>query len=222
MLSRHDVWLLLAINQSGFFAVLLMQIVVLVLWMLAGGLIPGFALYDGAVGGVNAYTHTGWWMVIDLFAVLFGAVATYFGLSYSTSTGRIEKGASKVMDWIVAYMVILGINAFGNHTVHAVLTGLEAGACTSSLCVNSYWAIWTFFALLILSVLINVWLMLRVRVYYNDLKYGILHGKLDLDLSGPPEDVEKPAPAPSAPPGDAFKNARLKTPLLAASKHGRR
>jgi hypothetical protein len=224
-LSRYQVTLLLRINQYSFLTLVSFQCVIEILWVLAGGYIPNFVLYDGAASSVNAYSHTGVWQVLDFITIAFGLIATYFGLNYSSTTGRIERGVQRTLTWVAWYRLILLFN-FANHVTHAVLTGFEAVVCTSSLCLNSNWAMWTLFALLIVSALLNGWLLLRIQVYYNNLKYASNMDKLDLDVSGPSKssdfDNEASAPpTPSAPPSaDLTVKGRIRTPLLVASRHG--
>ena len=51
-LNRYETFLLLQKNKVGLLTVTLIQILFMILWMLATG-IPGFNLYDGAVGTVR-------------------------------------------------------------------------------------------------------------------------------------------------------------------------
>jgi hypothetical protein len=224
-MSQEQITLLLKRNQQAVIALLIAQLSLDVLWVLAT-LVPGFALYDGAVGSVSAYTHVGWWLVIELLVLLCGSVATYFGLHYSTTDRRVEKGVAPTSNWLTLYLFVLFIG-FCSHVVHDALTWVEVAGCTSTLCRNYYWAHVCTGVLLILLAIVTVLLMWRARIYQNTLDFAMLNG-VDMTVGGGPggpagsaattaggaEDVEN---------GNGAKTVNsAATPLLAAvsSRHG--
>lgn len=248
-LSDRQVMMLLKMNQFGVLTIVVMQSIIFCLWLLAL-MIPGFALYDGAAGCVSAYTHGGFWLVIEFNILLIGVTSTYFGLNYSTSTRTVEKGVHRVAQWITLYMVAL---VFGiiSHLLHASLTLVEVSTCTSTLCSSYYWVMICLIVFLFVSAFLSLWQIVRACVFQNNLCYALASDKIDttLDLSTPseadddeeqvkgggeggdplPPGTEELLPEPSAPPGnDATGNVdkRIRgtftTPLLAqvGVRHG--
>ncbi len=172
---------LLKMNQNGVLTILCIQSTIFVLWLLAI-MIPGFALYDGAAGSVSAYTHAGFWMAPEFLTLMFGAVATYFGLNYSTTTRTIEKGVQRVVEWDTFYMVVLFIN-FCSNIIHGSLALVEASTCTSTLCVSYKWALVIAIAAWFLLGFLSLLQMLRIRVFQNNLCFALAAGKIDTTMS---------------------------------------
>ncbi len=240
---------LLKMNQMGVLTILAIQCIIFGLWLLAL-MIPGFALYDGAAGSTSAYTHAGFWLVLEFVVLLVGSVATYFGLNYSTTTRTIEKGVHRVAQWITLYMVAL-LFGFCAHILHASLTLVEVSSCTSTLCSSYYWVIVCLVVFLFVDAFLSLWQIMRARVFQNNLCYALASDKIDttLDLrttsatddeddSGGDVVVSVPddgvMPEPSAPPGDGkggvaarIRGSAMATPLLvqaltggASGRHG--
>jgi len=189
-LTDADLLTLLKHNQTGVVTILCFQVCVFVLWTLAT-LIPGFNLYDGAAGSTNAYTHTGWWMMIEFLVLAAGLPATFFGLHYSYSDGWIEKGISRVVNWIWLYIVMLALGTIA-HLVHAILACFEAASGTSTLWKNYLWAGIMLIVFLFVWAALNLWQMYRVRTYQNNL-FRINYTR-ELDLSLTPSE-KRPAAA---------------------------
>jgi hypothetical protein len=214
-------------DQMAVLALLIVQLSLDALWVLAT-LVPGFALYDGAAGSVSAYTHVGWWLLIEWLVALCGAVATYFGLHYSATDRRVEKGVAPTSSWLTLYLFVLFIG-FCSHVVHDALTWVEVAGCTSTLCRNYYWAHVCTGVLLILLAIVMLLLIWRARVYQRSLDLAVLNG-LDMTVGGPAgsasstttggaEDMENGNGAAAA---AMVKSSSAATPLLAAvsSRHG--
>jgi hypothetical protein len=184
VLSERQVTYLLKMNQNAVLTIVCVQFVVLWLWTLAG-MIPGFVLYDGAAGTFSAYTHGGFWFGIEFTTFAVGAVATYFGLNYSTTTRVIEKGVHRVVEWDTFYMVVLFINWLAN-LAHGSLTIVELATCASNqstLCVSYHWALITLLAFVVFLAFLSLIQMLRVQVFKNNLCAALAAGKIDTTLS---------------------------------------
>ena len=242
LLSERQVMYLLKMNQNGVITILCLQSVIFILWSLAI-MIPGFALYDGAAGSVSSYTHAGFWMIPEFLIIVFGAVATYFGLNYSSTTRTIEKGVQRVVEWDTFYMVCLFIN-FCADVIHGSLALVELSTCTSTLCVSYKWVLITAIVLLFVLGFLSLLQILRIKVFQNNLCYALAAGKIDTSMSfkskeeeedeedvvvvvqPPKEDYEAPPAAPAdsenaSAPQAVMQKKILTTPLLAQLNNGR-
>lgn len=170
---------------------------VFVLWMLAN-IVPGFALYDGTAGP-TAYTHSGWWMVIQFFVLLLGEGVTRFSLHYSRSEGVVEKGIVDGINRMYWYLILVGL-ALVSHLIHLILMGLEVQMCDSTLCKDISWVFWATFALIAVHPFLLGWLMYRVMVFRANLEAAIGYDKLPTTVLGVP---------PSAPPQFQKESAQI-------------
>jgi lysylphosphatidylglycerol synthetase-like protein (DUF2156 family) len=186
-LTPAETLVILRWNQAGIVTAILVQ-VLLVMVVLAGALVPGFALFDGAAGEVSARSHIVW-MIAEVAAIFVGAMSIYFGLNY-TSDGTIEKNVSRVRTFLTFYIVVLVIAFLANGT-HTVLTFIEGANCTSTLCVSHY-AFWiTLVIVLIVLAIVEAWLVYRVYTYSQHLFYAIAHRPDVFSFSDEP-DTEEP------------------------------
>lgn len=160
---------LLTLSQSGVVMIIAIQATLHILWCLCD-LIPGFALFDGPVGAVSAYSHTAWWMSIDLITLLVGIGSIYFGLNYvAAPTNVVERGLGRNENWLIIYMMILGLDMI-SFIVHAVLSLFELAACQSTLCVGNQWVLIVFVVGLLLDTLLLGWGILRAYSLLTNLR----------------------------------------------------
>jgi hypothetical protein len=167
-------------SQVGFISVVIIQFAIHLAWELAT-LVPGFTRYDGG-SAMNANTHAGWWMVIDLCVLCWGIAAPFFTLHY-TRNGTIEKGVMRTHQWLLGYMILAGIGAVVS-LVHFILTmGELIPNCDSTLCAQYQWCFIALLVFLVLHIFVLLWSLLRALAYYHNLKAAV-EGGLELDVSG--------------------------------------
>jgi hypothetical protein len=224
-LTEEQVYVLLTLNRMGFTTGLVIQILLFLLWSLCV-IIPGFALYDGNTGTVSAYTHLGWWQIIEAVVLFIAVRVTLFGLSYSPREGIIEKGVARTRDWITFYKVALVFSSV-SHLTHLILTLLEktAGQCSGTFCKYYEWAFWIFFVYLAVSIVLNGWMFFRIMTFSNNLALALAYNKVDMTMSNTVTDKNTASPPYSGPtptaPSSNTGSQMLKTSLLrAAAVHG--
>lgn len=217
-------------SQVGFISSIVVLFAIHVVWELAT-LVPGFTRYDGG-SALNANTHAGWWLVIDLCVLGWGIAAPFFTLHY-TRYGTIEKGVMRTHQWLLGYMILAGIGAVVS-LVHTILTiGEIVPNCDSTLCNQYQWCFVALLVFLVLHIFVLLWSLLRALAYYHNLKAAVDAG-LELDVSGAGANVPdlandgavSAAPSPSsgdgngsAPPTDIYR--QIQTPLLQARYTGK-
>jgi hypothetical protein len=195
---------LLTLTQVGVNTIVTIEVVLHIIWIMLD-LVPGFALYDGPVGSVSAYTHTGWWMAIDLIVIAVGAVSVYFGLSYVPAENVVERGLARNENWIIMYMIMLGIGVI-SLLVHAILSLFEVASCTSTLCVNNQWVLIGFIVGLFIDAFVLGLGILRAYSFQRTLKNVMVKWNVLLVVEGakeqqvPPPQVQPGGVAPSTPP----------------------
>lgn len=191
-LSDADVAELLKMSAAGVTSLVLIQLFLKLLWELAT-IVPGFALYDGAPSTVSAYTHAGWWMIIDTSALAFGLCATYFGLNYASEAGVVERGVERTHAWLGAYMIVLALAAVADLT-HAGLALSELAVCDSTLCTQNQWNLIVLVVVLFVRPALLFWCMYRVWAFRSNLKMALAFNRMDMRMAGD----EKPKPIESS------------------------
>lgn len=167
-------------SQVGFISSIVVLFAIHLVWELAT-LVPGFTRYDGG-SALNANTHAGWWLVIDLCVVGWGIAAPFFTLHY-TRYGTIEKGIMRTHQWLLGYMILAGIGAVVS-LVHTILTiGEIVPNCDSTFCNQYQWCFVALLIFLVLHIFVLLWSLLRALAYYHNLKAAVDAG-LELDVSG--------------------------------------
>lgn len=212
-MSDQDVLLLLRTNQLSILIPVVLELCLTFLWILCS-IVPGFALYNGDVSSASAYTHLGWWLIIEVVCIAVGLVTTYFGLSYSTTEGVIEKNVPTTLKWTYAYMFVLAVTLI-SHAIHAALAIVEVSNCTSTLCTGYKWVLICAIVGWCLWVLVNAWSIYRCTVYASNLSMAIAKDRIDMSVT---------LPTPKAPRGEETQAApsasRITTPLLAQAMSG--
>lgn len=187
VVQQMDNWqsvTLLTLTQTGVVSVVAFQAALHLVWIMLD-LVPGFALYDGPVGSISAYTHTGWWMFIDLIVLLVGSVSVYFGLSYVPAENVIERGLARNENWIIMYMVMLGIGMI-SLVMHVILSFFEVASCNSTLCLNNYWVLIFFIVGLIIDAVALGWGISRAYSFRTTLKNVMVKWNVLLVVETPP------------------------------------
>lgn len=184
---------LLTLSQVGVNTIVAIQLALELVWIMLS-IVPGFALYDGPVGSVSAYTHLGWWLAIDVIVMAVGAVSVYFGLSYVPAENVVERGLARNENWIVMYMILLGIG-FVSLVTHAILSLFEVASCNSTLCVNNGTVLIVFIAGLFVDACVLGWGILRAYSFQTTLKNVLVKWNVLLVVEG-----QKPQAQPSDPP----------------------
>lgn len=173
-LTNEQTLVLLKYNQTGVVTIIFLALIVLVLWSIAS-IVPGFARFDGAAGETSAISHIGWWIAIEIFVLVVGAMSTFFGLHY-TKEGAIEKGVGRVRSFLTFYIFVLAIAIAANIT-HLVLSGLELSNCTSTLCTSQKGFLIALLVILAVLAFLEGWQIYRVVTYSNNLFNSLGNGK---------------------------------------------
>ena len=218
----ENVYWTLKQSQYSILIPIAIQMGLYVLWQIAA-IVPGFALYNGTAGFLGAYSHLAWWSAIDFLCICFGLASVWFGLGYSTTTGKAEKNVTSSLMWLSTYAVILALS--GAATIaHCVLSIIELSVNDSTLAKNYQWVLIVLITLLIVNLLLHIWLIIRALVYRRNLQNAMARtqDKVNMDVIEPVPDEEQAAgPQPSAPPMQDL-NARITTPLLAQLQTNKR
>lgn len=232
-MSQEEKVDVLKFSQVGLISVLILQFAIHFVWELAT-IVPGFTRYDGS-SSMNANTHAGWWLAIDLCVLVWGVASPFFTLHYTTS-GRIEKGVMRTHQYLLGYMILVGIGATVS-VVHLILTiGEITPNCDSTLCRDYNWCFWALIVFLAIHIFVQIWSLLRALAYYQNLQAAV-EGGLELDIGGSSSAVGgddadadyslQPAPPANAGPGNAPDgkgvdlNRQIATPLLQARYTGK-
>jgi len=216
-------------NQIGILSVVAVEVVIFILWLLAAA-VPGFALYDGAANTVSAYTHAGWWQLLEFICILTGSVCTFFGFSIYYSSGVVEKGACRVINCVTLYQVVLVLTVL-SHVPHVVLSIFEVSGHTSTLATNYVWCLAMTIALLFVLIIVEIVGFCCARVFQKNLCNAIMYGKLDTRLdNGGGSATPIVDTTPDTPPAEVFVppavvpsgRQAIMTPLMAkySSRHG--
>jgi hypothetical protein len=184
---------LLVLNQTGLVIVIGIQMALASVWIMLG-LVPGFTLYDGAAGVVSAYTHAGWWELIDGATIVFGLCSIWFGINYVPSQRLVERGIARNLTWLLFYMILLGVNTL-SHILHLSFSANEAAHCDSTLCVNNGTVLYVFIAGLAMEALLNIWAIVEAHKYRTNL--GLVVAMFEYVLV-----VKEPGKAQTAAPAD--------------------
>jgi hypothetical protein len=182
-LSELEILLLLKRNQMSILIPVIVEICLTVLWMLCS-IVPGFALYNGDVNQVNAYSHFAWWLIIEFFCVCAGCVSTYYSLGFSSTERKIEKNVSATLKWMYVYCFVLAITLV-SHIIHGILSTFELVHCSSSLCTGYKWVLLTALVIWYVWALVNAWTIFRAVVYANNLSLAIGKNRIDMAVSLP-------------------------------------
>lgn len=167
-------------SQVGFISVIVILFAIHAVWELAT-IVPGFTRFDGS-SAMNANTHAGWWLLIDLCVLGWGIAAPFFTLHY-TRNGVIEKGVMRTHQWLLGYMILAGIGAVVD-LVHFILTmGELIPSCDSTLCAQYKWCFVALLVFLAIHFFTLIWSFFRALAYYHNLKAAV-DGGLELDVSG--------------------------------------
>ena len=180
-LTESEILLLLKRNQLSILIPVLVEFCLTQLWILCS-IVPGFALYNGDASQVNAYTHLGWWLMIEVACIAVGCITTYFSLGYSSSERKIERNVSATLKWMYVYCFVLAITLV-SHIVHGILATFELVGCTSSLCINYKWVLVTAVVFWFVWSLVNGWTIFRSVVYANNLSLAIGKDRIDMAVS---------------------------------------
>jgi hypothetical protein len=197
-LSKDEMNIVVQMNRMGISSFVFVEIVFFIIWFFALG-VPGFALYDGSVNTISAFTHAMWWMFIEFGVIICGVGSTWFGLGYDPKKQRFERNVSRSESWIDLYCVLLPVGAVAN-LIHFILTMFEVTNCSSTLCKDHFWVIVCLLIFLMVLVILQILQIFRVRSYKHNLHMAMT--KLDASLGDDEEqenDLETPL-LPSAPP----------------------
>ena len=200
---------LLTLSQTGVSTIVAIEVALHLVWIMLD-LVPGFALYDGPAGSISAYTHTGWWMLIDVIVIVVGAVSVYFGLSYVPAENVVERGLARNENWIIMYMMMLGLGMI-SLILHGILSIFEVASCNSTLCMQNKTVLIVFIVGLFIDAFVLGWGILRAYTFQTTLKTVLVKWNVLLVVEGaqeqPPQPQLQPLPAaqdgpvaPSAPP----------------------
>lgn len=179
-MSDLDVAETLKLNVVGVLMLILFQGFMLSLWML-GSVIPGFALFDGAPSTYSAFTHLGWWLLVDAWCVGMGISSVYFSLNYAPENGKIERGVDRTVTWLRAYQLILIFAALAD-LFHACLSISELAVCDSTLCRNDRWALISLVVGLFVSAVLQGWIIYRVNVFRDNLRAALAMRRINMDV----------------------------------------
>lgn len=229
----------LKFSQVGFISVIIILFAIHAVWELAT-IVPGFTRFDGS-SALNANTHAGWWLLIDLCVLGWGIAAPFFTLHY-TRNGVIEKGVMRTHQWLLGYIILAAIGAVVD-LVHLILTiGEIVPNCDSTLCAQYKWCFVALLVFLVVHMFLLVWSLFRALAYYHNLKAAVDAG-LELDVSGggdesavdnsedlmngakvPPSSSNSSSNGAKAPPSGAASDdiyRQIATPLLQARYTGK-
>lgn len=180
-MTDFEVTEILKLNSVGVLILIVAQIILRMLWELAS-IIPGFALYDGAPSTYSAYTHLGWWFIIDTLTLAIGLPSVYFALNYASDSGTLERGADRTITWLRVYGIVLAFAAIAD-VVHGGFSISEIFTCDSTLCAQYQWALILLIIVLFSRASLHIWNMYRVWVYRTHLKIALATERVDLGLS---------------------------------------
>ena len=149
-------------NRYGLYGFMALNgfLVFVIMW---GVFVDGFTKFDGAAGEVSTVSHWGFWQAVELLAIGIGIGASRFGLVL-TASGKMQKGAQNAISWLRAYKWLLFIAAIV-HVIHAILSILELGNCTSTFCTQQRHFLVVLIVLLFILAGMDIWTILRASTY---------------------------------------------------------
>jgi len=169
-LAPDVIYYILLYNQQAVDSLVFIQAIFFGVWQMLA-LVPGFALYNGAVNGpANAITHFGWWSLIEFVVIAVGIRSTMFQLSIPGNVNRLEFPARQANEFIQFYLFML-IVGFISNGVQLLLTVMELSYGSGQL-ASAYLGFGIYFACQIGVVMFAIypWIAFRVWVYSQHLK----------------------------------------------------
>jgi hypothetical protein len=210
---------ILKYNQIGFMATQMLHLAIVLIWCLATR-VPGFNLYDGSEA-VNANTHSGWWLAVDIMVLAMGLMAPYFTLHYvmEDNQQKVETGMKSTADWLMAYIIIAILGG--------VMAGVHAGLslselmrdCNSATFCRDYQYMQIALVILLFVLMVLLWWSAALGYTYRlNIQGAVTHGGLRPTITTKPlagggggGDVEEGGqPAPQYPGA----SSQIMTPLL--------
>lgn len=131
-LSAQDIRILINNNALGILVLTVLEAIFLAFWV-SLSYVDGFALYDGVGGHPNPLSHLGFWFIIELLVVLSGLGATFFRLGSNERKNSLELQVRSTQTYLIYYIGVLAAGIIANF-IHAALSIVEAGYCSSSFC----------------------------------------------------------------------------------------
>jgi len=183
-MSTEQIVTALRRRKAGCATVLIMQGVLVCIWCLAH-LVPGFVLFDGAPGVISAYTHSAWWLALELIIMWVGWASLDFGLYYNDGfyiakhKGRVDKSGAATYQWLDTYRWLCVIGCV-SHCVHFFLTLFESNATGDARSTLFRDYLWCYIALCILlafAAILSAWQVTRAAAYRSDLYCALTGGK---------------------------------------------
>jgi len=175
--SNKAIFDLLRYNQSGIVFIIVIGLTIVITWSVFS-VVPGFARFDGDPSEVSAVSHIGWWIPIEILALVIGGLSVFLSFQYNRDQ-RIEASISKLRGWLVLYIVVLAV-AIAANLVHLALSALELSYCTSTLCVSNKGFLVVLLIFLVILAMLEAWAIYRVVTYSTNLKYAfVLSDNLD-------------------------------------------
>lgn len=201
-LSRDAIVELIRLSIVGCVTTLIAQSLLMCVWMIAAGAVPGFAIFDGTPGTISAYTHCGWWQMIEFCILMVGAGSLWFSIYVNDGSyilkhrGRIDKSGASTLRWLDTYRWLCVMGAI-SHMLHLLFTWFEFADKQSTLYRNYIWCFLALVVLLVFEIILSMWQVTRIAVYQSNLYYSLTGGKDDgafsmyMAASRPDEDAEE-------------------------------
>lgn len=188
-LSTLDIVNVLDWSRCGVVSVMVFQGLLYSLW-LAADIVPGFVLYDGAPNRLQAFTHGGWWRIIEFWILIYGAGAVWFGISFNhgkivrKNWGKVELRVKPTLDSLKAYRWITLLGGV-SHLIHFVFSFFEYPGRPSTLTAQYEWCFWSLIVLLFFEILLCGYQLSRIGAYMHHLYYAAgYHAEIfELDFS---------------------------------------
>jgi hypothetical protein len=169
-LAADVIYFILLYNQQAIDSLVYIQAIFFGVWQMLA-LVPGFALYNGAVNGpANAITHFGWWSLIEFVVIALGIRCTMFQLSIPGNVNKLEFPARQATEFNQFYLFML-IVGFISNGVQLGLTINELAYGSGQL-ASTYLGFGIYFCCQIGAVafFLYPWIAFRVWVYSQHLK----------------------------------------------------
>lgn len=168
-MSAEEMYVILTNNQVSIRVVQGIQLGLMALWF-ALVFVRGFALNEG--GGNSAVPHIPW-MFVEVVTLYVGSRITGFVLTNPSHANRLELMFSDASGRLTGYMIMLGTAIVAN-IAHVVLSIIEVVHCTSAFCVSGYGFLIAFIIGLFAMILLELYLIWRVRVYQLNLIASVI------------------------------------------------
>ncbi len=162
---------LLRYNQSGIVVLIFLGVGIVATWLVFS-VVPGFALFDGDVSEISAISHIGWWVPIEVLALVIGGISVFVSFQYNQKQ-RIEASITQLRGWLVFYIVVLAVAIVANLT-HLALASIELSNCTSTLCTSHKSFLIILLIFLVVMAFLEGWAIYRVITYSSNLKYAFV------------------------------------------------